>query len=475
MFHVKQGDVPRSRETGERRPSDTAPAAAAAKTVDRGPAQATKTKRAPVTFEEVATAAEKVLQAGERVTIERVRKEVGGGGNQAVMGHLDRWRHLRRKGAQFGGGLPGGLMSEGLKAALSQAIDDEIREQLQAAEAAMREQHEELVEACGALEADLKVTTSAAFEQEEDLEKMAAALAQAQHDLEAQRHQGALAREGLLGEVRTLTRQHEEMRASVEAGKEAAIAARFKDAAQVSQIAALQAEVKTLRESLDGAKAKITQAEQKAAVAQTQVTGKDELLKILQGQLHVSQTRARELTEEARRSHERAQAAEQTQEKLRHKLDVHHPQERDHAKAPDHERSTKMGFGAAKTQQDRAPGADASAPARRPSPALQSHRGVEPADEVRRTPTVAPQERAAPATAYERERMIETFTGPSRPSLMRHLGKPDTKDERERAKELATRAAALRGIHLQRGNAPLPHSTYSADLAAPDVLETDHE
>ncbi len=323
MFPVKHGGVPRASKVGGQtvgRTGDGRGAAGDSAIAGR------RTKRAPVTFEEVAAAADAIVRQGEKITIERVRQAVGGGGNQAVMDHLARYKELRRKGAQFGAGAPGGLMSEALKAALSLAIDDEIRGQRACAQESMQERLDELQEACGALEADLKIATNAAFEQEEDLEKMAAALSLAHGDLEAARQQSALAREKALGQVETLQRQNRELQATAGQAVEAAVEARVKDAIQVSQIAALQAEVKRLREASDGAISQVAQAEQKAAVAQTQAAGKDELLQVLQQQLSEAQTRSRELAEEGRHSHERARVAEEAQQKLRHKLDAAHGQ-----------------------------------------------------------------------------------------------------------------------------------------------------
>ncbi len=236
MFPVKHGGAPRASTVGGQtvgRTGDGRGAAGDSSIAGR------RTKRAPVTFEEVAAAADAIVRQGEKITIERVRQAVGGGGNQAVMDHLARYKKLRRKGAQFGAGAPGGLMSEALKAALSLAIDDEIRGQRACAQESMQERLDELQEACGALEADLKIATNAAFEQEEDLEKMAAALSQAHGDLEAARQQSALAREKALGQVETLQRQNRELQAAAGQAKEAAVEARVKDATQVSQIAAL--------------------------------------------------------------------------------------------------------------------------------------------------------------------------------------------------------------------------------------------
>ncbi len=155
----------------------------------------------------------------------------------------------------------------------------------------------------------------------------------------------------------------------------------------MSQIETLQAESKILREASDGTRSQVAQAEQKAAVAQTQAAGKDELLQVLQGQLSEAQTRGRELAEEARRSHERARAAEETQGKLRHKLDAAHMRERGHAATYDHERHTTMGFGSANPQQDRhrGPQKEAAPPKQSPSPAPRGHRGVETSMNARAT------------------------------------------------------------------------------------------
>jgi hypothetical protein len=393
MFHVKHGDVPR--RSVEHSQNISGPAAAGANR---------KSKRAPLSFEEVASAADAIFLAGEKVTIERVRQAVGGGGNQAVMGHLSRWRELRRKGAQFGmsdtGGGASTLMSETLKAALAQAIDDEIQRQRESAQDAVHERLDELQEARGALEADLKIATDAAFEQEADLEQMSAALALAHKEIAAEQHQSALAREKLLGQVETLSAQAQTLQAALDGAKEAAVEARVKDAGQVSQIAALLTEVKRLREASDGAKSRISEAEQEAAVAQMQATGKDELLRILQGQLVESQARARELAEEARRSHERARAAEETQDKLRHKLDAAHREAESQATP------TTMGFGQGK--QGRAGGAGApagatSAPDSPPSPASRREAGHTA------RPASKPPLRAS--SIDERERMIDKFTG----------------------------------------------------------------
>ena len=91
MLHVKRRDVPQH-------PNNRLGAAAG----DSGMAGQVKGRRAAITYDEVAEAAEAVARAGEKVTIVRIRHACGGGGNQAVMEHLGRWRELRRKGAQFG-------------------------------------------------------------------------------------------------------------------------------------------------------------------------------------------------------------------------------------------------------------------------------------------------------------------------------------------------------------------------------------
>jgi hypothetical protein len=447
MFHVKHGDVPR--RSVEHSQNISGPAAAGANR---------KTKRAPLSFEEVASAADAIFLAGEKVTIERVRQAVGGGGNQAVMGHLSRWRELRRKGAQFGmsgtGGGASTLMSETLKAALAQAIDDEIQRQRESAQDAVHERLDELQEARGALEADLKIATDAAFEQEADLEQMSAALALAHKEIAAEQHQSALAREKLLGQVETLSAQAQTLQAALDGAKEAAVEARVKDAGQVSQIAALLTEVKRLREASDGAKSRISEAEQEAAVAQMQATGKDELLRILQGQLVESQARARELAEEARRSHERARAAEETQDKLRHKLDAAHAerqsgqQNMNPTTGPQNPKShAAMGFGQSPKKQTREH--DPSRPMA-PSPARSAG-----ADGSCATSAGAPQgssfelqTRRKMPTPQERERVIDGLTPAS---MMQSAGKPATHAERERQKSLLIKAAELRGMHLQRG------------------------
>ena len=467
LFHVKHPNVPRATEAG----SQTRSNQKTANDVSSG----RRTKRAPVTFEEVSAAADAILQQGEKVTIERVRQAVGGGGNQAVMSHLARYKELRRKGAQFGAGAPGGLMSEALKAALSQAIDDEIRRQRACAQESVQEQMNELQEACGALEADLKVATHAAFEQEEDLEKMSAALSQAQRAIEAERHQHALAREKILGQVETLQRQNQELQAAAGQAKEAAVEARVKDAAQVSQIAALQAEAKRLREASDGAKEQVAQAEQKAAVAQMQAAGKDELLQVLRAQLDEAQRRGRDMAEEARRSHERARVAEEAQQNLRRKLDVAHTEPRSDAEAATHDRPAAMGLGRAKPPHNQPREEAPQVPKRPPSPPPRGHRNAGAFGDPQTTPEVAPQGRATPATPYERERMIEAAIGPSKPSLMRQLGKPDTKSEREHAKDLLVKAASLRGVHMQRATDMLPSEPNQASgegYAAPTTPST---
>lgn len=439
MFHVKQTDVPRAPETGSRNAVASSPDGR----------RLTRTKRPPVTFEEVAAAADAIGQQGEKVTIERVRQAVGGGGNQAVMDHLARYKELRRKGAQFAAGAPGGLMSEALKAGLSHIIDEEIRRQRDAAQAAVQEQLGELQEACAALEADLKVATKAAFEQEADLEKMAAALAGAQRDMAAERQQSALAREKLLGQVETLSGQNQRLQEAAGQAQEAAVEARVKDAGQGAQMAALQAEVKRLREASDGARAQVAQAEQKAAVAQTQAAGKDELLQVLQAQLREAQMRGRDLVDEARRSHARAQTAEEAQRKLQHRLDAAHTEARSDAQATRDKRPIGMGHGNAQPRQSQPRESASQTPERAPSPTHHGHRHAKAPGDTQATPSMAPQVGASPATPHERERMIEACMGPSKPSIMRHLGKPDNDAERERQKQLLVKAANLRGAHLQ--------------------------
>jgi hypothetical protein len=422
MFHVKHGDVPR--RSVEHSQNISGPAAAGANR---------KSKRAPLSFEEVASAADAIFLAGEKVTIERVRQAVGGGGNQAVMGHLSRWRELRRKGAQFGNQASGGLMSDGLKAVLAQAIDQEIAQQKAAAQQVVNEQHEDLMEAFGALEADLKVATTAAFEQEEDLGELRDALEQERRGREADRQQSALVREKLSGQVEALLTQIREAQAELSKRQESAVEARGKDALQMSRIAALEAEQKTLHLALDRTKAQASEALQKAAVAQTKADGKDELLKVSEARLEEALGRGRATAAENRRHQDRIRDAEAAHEGLRRELDA---ARRIPSAAPSSSPSAAgnaaVGFSGARQEMHGGKGAysPTSAPSRAQVAAPVSASGA-----------------PAPKKAFERERLIENALNSN---LRQDLGKATTREEQKRQQDLLIKAASLRGNHLQR-------------------------
>ena len=426
MFPVKHGDVPQH-------PNDRL-----------GGAAGNKSRRAAITYDEVAEAAEAIARAGEKVTIVRIRHACGGGGNQAVMEHLGRWRELRRKGAQFGNAATGGLMSDALKAVLAQAIDQEIAQQKSAAQEALREQHEELMEAFGALEADLKVATTAAFEQEEDLEKLRGELQGERRAREAERQQSALAREKLSGQIEALLGQNREVQAELSKRQEAAVEARGKNGLQMSRIAALESEQKTLQMALDRATAQVAEALQKAAVAQTKADGKDELLKVSEARLEEALSRGRATAAENRRHQDRIRDAEAAQEELRRELDaarrmssaVPYP-------SPSPAAGATVGFSG--TRRETLGSKESYAPI-----SASTHGYVADAalDAPSRSQSAAPiSEPGIRKTAFERERLIEDALDPG---LRQQLGKAATRQEQKRQQDLLIKAAGLRGNHLQR-------------------------
>ncbi len=434
MFPVKHDSVSRTRETGgcdtrtrETGGCDTRDRATGGR--DTRGAELERLggqhgKRPPVSFEAFAATADAMVAQGtavKDVTLARVRREIGGG--NTTLGPFHRkWKEMQRNKNRMG-------QHQGLLSAQTLALlAEDINNHRAAAQAEMSEEMNDLREANQELEEAHRELQSIAHEQEAQLDDLRTHITQMVQAQDEQGHAAEVVQSNLSGQVQMLTGQLKMLQDELAQARETVFEARAKAGAQVSQIAALQAESKTLREASDAAKSQVAQAEQKAAVAQTQAAGKDELLQVLQGQLSEAQTRGRELTEEARRSHERARAAEETQDKLRHKLDAAHLQERGDAVAPDHERHTRMGFGSANPQQGRhrGPPKEAAPPKQSPSPAPRGHRNVETPMSARATQAAAPQAQAAPMTAYERECLIEARIGPPRRSFTRQLGKSGT-------------------------------------------------
>ena len=329
-------------------------------------------------------------------------------------------------------------MSDALKAVLAQAIDQEIAQQKAAALQVVNEQHEDLMEAFGALEADLKVATTAAFEQEEDLGKLQDALEQERRGREVDQQQSALVREKLSGQVEALLNQIREAQAELSKRQESAVEARGKDALQVSRIAALEAEQKTLHLALDRTKAQASEALQKAAVAQTKADGKDELLKVSEARLDEALGRGRATAAENRRHQDRIRDAEATQEGLRRELDAARripsaaPAAAPSSSSPSAAGNAAVGFSG--TRQETRGGKEAYSPTSAPS----------------RAQVAAPVSASgapAPKTAFERERLIENALNSN---LRQDLGKATTREEQKRQQNLLIKAASLRGNHLQR-------------------------
>ncbi len=287
-----------------------------------GAAGAGRRRPAPLSYGEVAQAAEAIDAAGEKVTIARIRQQVGGAA-ETVTAFLGQWREARRTARTSG--------HDGLPDSLRVALLREFGLQREAAQAEMQEQFAEQREAASELDIELRRARDTIAAQEQSAAALRDELLQAKEQVAAGEHAVALVRQRCVAEVETLTRQHHGLeeklaqalhdlgqmrcRAEVEAGRAKTLAAENDRLRAEATQAVLKAE--------DAAQ-KVAAAEQKAAVATTKLEGQAELLAIAREQSQQYRRRISELLAEAKDSHDRAHAAEETQKQLRHKLDAAH-------------------------------------------------------------------------------------------------------------------------------------------------------
>ena len=290
------------------------------------PAPATGSARrrpAPLSYDEVARAAEGIDAAGEKVTIARIRQQVGGAA-ETVTAFLSQWREARRTARTNGGG-------DGLPDSLRVALLREFGAQREAAQAEMHERLAEQREAASELDIELRGARETIAVQEQSITALRLELAQANEKVAAGEHAIELARQTSAAEVETVTRQHRDLQEKLAATGEELGQVRCRAEVEAGRAKTLAAENERLRTELTQASRKaedsahkVAAAEQKAAVASTKLDGQAELLAISREQGQQDRRRISELLAEAKESHERAHAAEETQKQLRHKLDAAH-------------------------------------------------------------------------------------------------------------------------------------------------------
>ena len=288
------------------------------------PAPATGSARrrpAPLSYDEVARAAESIDAAGEKVTIARIRQQVGGAA-ETVTAFLSQWREARRTARTHGDGLP-----DSLRVALLR----EFSAQREAAQAEMHERLAEQREAASELDIELRRAREAIAAQEQAMAALRLELAQANEKVAAGAHAIELARQTSAAEVEAVTRQHRDLQEKLAATGEELGQVRCRAEVEAGRAKTLAAENDRLRTELTQAARKaedsahkVAAAEQKAAVASTKLDGQAELLAISREQGQQDRRRISELLAEAKESHVRAHAAEETQKQLRHKLDAAH-------------------------------------------------------------------------------------------------------------------------------------------------------
>ena len=285
------------------------------------PAGSARRRPAPLSYDEVAHAAEAIDAAGEKVTIARIRQQVGGAA-ETVTAFLSQWREARRTARTSGDGLP-----ESLRMALLR----EFGAQREAAQAEMHERLAEQREAAQELEAELRRSRDTSGAQEQLAASLRHELAQANEKLVAGEHGSALVREKCTFEVQALASQHQSLQEQLAATREELGQMRCRAEVEAGRAKTSATENDRLRTELtqaarkaEDAAQKVAAAEQKAAVATTKLEGQMELLAIAREQSQQDRLRISELLAEAKDSHERAHAAEGTQKQLRHKLDAAH-------------------------------------------------------------------------------------------------------------------------------------------------------
>ena len=283
----------------------------------------TRRRPAPLSYDEVARAAEGIDAAGEKVTIARIRQQVGGAA-ETVTAFLSQWREARRTARTNGGG-------DGLPDSLRVALLREFGAQRQAAQAEMQEQIAEQREAANELDIELRRARDTLAAHEEAIMALRNELALAHEKVAAGAHAIELVRQKGATEVESLTRQHRGLEEKLAATGEELGQVRCRAEVEAERVKTLAAENDRLRTELtqaarkaEDAAQKVAAAEQKAAVATTKLDGQVELLAIAREQGQQDRLRISELLAEAKESHDRAHAAEETQKQLRHKLDAAH-------------------------------------------------------------------------------------------------------------------------------------------------------
>ncbi len=281
----------------------------------------TRRRPAPLSYDEVASAAKVIDAAGEKVTIARIRQQVGGAA-ETVTAFLSQWREARRTARTSGDGLPDSLRM---------ALLREFGAQREAAQAEMHERLAEQREAANELDVDLRRTRDTIAAQEQAMASLRHELALANEKVAAGEHAIDLVREKSSSEVETLARQHQGLQEKLAATREELGHMRGRAEIEAGRAKTLTEENDRLRTELtqaarkaEDAAQKVAAAEQKAAVATTKLDGQVELLAIAREQGQQDRLRISELLAEAKDSHDRAHAAEETQKQLRHKLDAAH-------------------------------------------------------------------------------------------------------------------------------------------------------
>ena len=280
-------------------------------------APAGKRRPAPLSYEEVAQAAQAIDAAGEKVTIARIRQQVGGAA-ETVTAFLGRWRQTRRDARLHGGG------SDGLPEALRAALFGAFADQREAAQVEMQERLQEQNEAASELDAELRRARATIEEHESAMASLREQLQQAQQAL-LQREQDAVrGSEKVAGQTQTLIQQVEDLRREHIETREQLVQARCQAEAESGRAQMLAGENERLLAELaqangraDDAREKAAASEQKAAVAHARLEGQTELLAIAKAQAQQADMRAAEHLE-------RARGAESLEDRLRHKLDVAH-------------------------------------------------------------------------------------------------------------------------------------------------------
>ena len=265
-------------------------------------------KREKVTYDEVATACESLLERGDNPSVRNVLQEVGGGGSQTIATHLTTWRQNQAASEEaqqaitsqhISGDMVQSLLREiarhkeqaveGIKRQLATADDDlnALREELSKAHEHIdsTRQQAELMErelASAKQRMGLEAATQAALlgESQKQVTKIS-------HDLEA-----ALSN---LAQERVVVAQLRAAISTSQSRSEELLSTAQKAGEAETQ---MRSECKILRQSVEDMRYAVFEAEKKAAVALEQVNSRNAAIAKLEDAMQVAQQERRAMLDQ---------------------------------------------------------------------------------------------------------------------------------------------------------------------------------